>query len=177
MLAGWLAGSIALVGFGLDSAVESVSGGVVIWRLLKHGKISHEEEERVEKKAVRFIGISFFMLGAYVAFDSARKLYLHEHPEPTLFGIIIAALSLIIMPVLAYSKYTAGKKMGSRSVVADSKQTFICSLLSFALFSGLGLNYLFGYWWADPASALIIVAFIIREGFTALKEEKLCCAS
>lgn len=174
VIAGYLAGSIALIGFGLDSAIESLSGGMLVWRLKKHGKISHEEEERVEKKTVKLVGISFFVLGAYVSFEAIKKIYLHEHPEPSLFGIIIAAFSVLVMPFLAYEKYRTGKTMRSRSFVADSKQTFICSLLSVALLSGLGLNYLFGLWWADPASALVIVFFIFREGIEALKEEKAC---
>ncbi|MDO8427020.1 MAG: cation transporter, partial [Deltaproteobacteria bacterium] len=124
ILAGYLAGSIALIGFGLDSAVESLSGGVVLWRLFKHGKIPEEEEERVERKAIRLVGISFFVLGAYVLFESVRKLYLHDHPDPSLFGIIIAAFSIVVMPLLSYSKYSTAKKIASRSLEADSRQTF-----------------------------------------------------
>ncbi|MDH4227092.1 MAG: cation transporter [Deltaproteobacteria bacterium] len=172
--AGILAGSIALIGFGLDSAIESASGGVLIWRLLKHGKIPPEEEEKVEKKAVRLVAYSFFLLAAYVTYESIEKLYLHEAPEPSLFGMIIAVLSIIIMPFLAYAKWKQGKKMGLRSLIADSKQTLICSMLSVALLIGLGLNYLYGLWWADPVSALVIVVLILKEGFKALKEEKLC---
>lgn len=175
ILAGYLAGSIALIGFGLDSAVESLSGGVVLWRLFKHGKIPEEEEERVERKAIRLVGISFFVLGAYVLFESVRKLYLHDHPDPSLFGIIIAAFSIVVMPLLSYSKYFTAKKIASRSLEADSRQTFICSLLSAALLIGLGLNYLWGLWWADPISALVIVGFIFKEGYEALKEGKRCC--
>ncbi|MBI2413824.1 MAG: cation transporter [Deltaproteobacteria bacterium] len=174
ILAGYLASSIALIGFGLDSGIESLSGAVLIWRLSLHGKITECEEERVEKKAVRFVGVSFFVLGAYVLFESARKLYLHEHPEPSLFGIIIAVLSIIIMPALSYSKMKIAREIGSRSLEADSRQTLICSLLSVALIIGLGLNYLFGIWWADPVAALVIVAFIVREGYEALFEEKAC---
>ncbi|MBI5599783.1 MAG: cation transporter [Deltaproteobacteria bacterium] len=174
VIAGYAAGSPALVGFGLDSAIESLSGGVVVWRFLKHGRIPPEEEERVEKKAVKLIGTSFFVLGAYVLFESAGKLLFIEPPRPSPFGIIIALLSLIIMPILAYSKYSTGRMMKSRSLVADSKQTFVCSLLSAALVTGLGLNYIYGLWWADPVSALVIVAFIVREGVRAFREEKLC---
>jgi len=174
IVAGILAGSIALVGFGLDSAVESSSGSVIIWRLTRHGKVSPEEEERVERIAVRLVGVSFFLLGAYVFFESVRKLYLMEAPEPSLFGIVIAATSVIVMPVLSRAKLKTAREMGSRSLAADSKQTFICSLLSVALLVGLGLNYLFGLWWADPAAALVIVFFIIREGIESFREDKLC---
>lgn len=172
--AGLMAGSIALVGFGLDSAVESASGGVLIWRLKKHGHISEEEEERVEKRAVRLIGVSFFLLGAYILYEAAEKLYLREAPEPSLFGIVIAVLSIIIMPLLARAKLATARKIKSRSLEADSHQTIICSLLSVALLFGLGLNYLFGLWWADPVAALVIVVFIIREGVEAFTKEKAC---
>lgn len=175
--AGLLAGSIALVGFGLDSFVESSSGSVMIWRFIKHGKISKEEEERIEAKAIRLIAYSFFILGAYVLYESLKKLYLHEVPDPSILGIIIALVSLIVMPVLFLMKYRTGRSMGSRSLVVDSKQTLACVFLSVALLIGLGLNFLYGLWWADPVVGLIIVVFLIRKGYIALKEEKLCsCA-
>lgn len=174
VVAGALAGSIALVGFGLDSAVESASGGVLIWRLRHHGRVTPEEEERVEKRAVRLVGVSFFLLAAYVLFESVRKLYYAEQPEPTLVGIVIAVLSIIVMPMLAISKHRTAERIRSRSLKADSRQTVICSMLSVALLVGLGLNYLWGIWWADPASALVIVILIVREGIEAFREEKLC---
>lgn len=174
IIAGVLSGSIALVGFGLDSAIESLSGSVLIWRLLKHGRISEAEEERVEKKAVKLVGVSFLMLGAYVLVVAARKLYTQEVPEPSLVGIIVATASIIIMPPLAFAKLRAGKKMGLRSLIADSKQTFICTFLSVALLIGLVLNHLYGLWWADPASALVMVVVILREGIKTLQEGRLC---
>lgn len=174
IVAGYLSGSIALIGFGLDSAIESASGIILIWRLSVAGKVSPEQEEKIEKRAVFLVGISFFILGAYVFFEAARKLYLHEHPEPSLFGIIIAALSAVIMPLLSYAKLSIARKMKSKALEADSRQTFICSLLSVALLIGLGLNFLWGIWWADPLSALVIVVFIIREGIEALKEKRCC---
>ena len=174
ILAGVLAGSIALIGFGLDSFVESLSGGVMIWRFRKHGQMSEEEEERVEAKAVRLIAYTFFILGAYVLYESVKKLYIHDMPDPSLFGIIIAIVSIIAMPVLFYIKYRTGKTINSRSLVADSKQTLVCCILSVALLIGLGLNYLFGFWQADPIVGLVTVIFLTREGYIALKEEKLC---
>jgi divalent metal cation (Fe/Co/Zn/Cd) transporter len=105
IVAGLLADSIALVGFGLDSFVESLSGSVMIWRLRKHGKISEEDEEKVEKRAVRFVAYTFFILGAYVLYESVEKLYLHEIPNPSLLGILIAIISIIVMPILFYVKY------------------------------------------------------------------------
>jgi len=174
IIAGLMAGSIALVGFGLDSAVESASGGILIWRLTMHGRISEEEEERVEKKAVRLVGVSFFLLGAYVLYEAAEKLYFGEAPEPTFVGIVIAVLSIIIMPVLARAKLNAARRIKSRSLEADSRQTVVCSLLSVALLIGLGLNYMFGLWWADPVSALVIVVSIFKDGVEAFTEGKAC---
>jgi divalent metal cation (Fe/Co/Zn/Cd) transporter len=178
IFAGWLAGSIALVGFGLDSFMESLSGGVMIWRFTHRAQLSAEEELRREKKAVKLIGYTFFVLGAYVLYESAEKLITAEPPGPSLLGIIIAVISLIAMPVLFYAKHRTGKSMQSRSLVADSKQTLACMFLSLALLIGLGLNYLWGLWWADPAVGLVVVGFLFREGRNAIKEEKLCtCCS
>ena len=174
ILAGVLAGSIALIGFGLDSFVESLSGSVMIWRFRKHEQMSEEEEERIEAKAVRLIAYTFFILGAYVLYESIKKLYLQEMPDPSLFGIIIAIVSIIVMPVLFYMKYRTGKTINSRSLVADSKQTLVCCILSVALLIGLGLNYLYGFWQADPIVGLVTVVFLVREGYHALKEERLC---
>lgn len=171
IFAGLLAGSIALVGFGLDSFVESLSGGVMIWRFRPHGTLSEEEEERLEKKAVKLVAYSFFILGAYVLYESLKKLYIQEIPEPSLLGIIIAIISIIAMPLLFYAKYRTALSINSRSLAADSKQTLACMFLSVALLGGLGLNYVYGFWQADPLVGLVIVAFLIREGATTLKEE------
>jgi len=135
---GSIANSIALVGFGLDSVVESLSGCVLIWRLRQHGKISPEEEERVEKKALKFVALTFFALGLYVLFQSLKKLIVKEVPEPSLPGMIIAAVSIIVMPVLTWQKYRTGKQIGSRALIADSKETLACAFLSVALLFGLG---------------------------------------
>lgn len=173
IFAGFLADSIALVGFGLDSFIESLSGFVMIWRFRKHGKISKEEEERIERKAIRLVAYTFLLLGAYVLYESIKKLYLHESPEPSLVGIIIAIVSIIVMPILFYFKYNTGKAINSQSLVADSKQTLACVFLSVSLLIGLGLNYLYGLWQADPIVGIIIVIFLIKEGFENLREEKL----
>lgn len=174
IFAGLLAGSTALIGFGIDSFIESLSGTVMIWRFRKHGKISKEEEEKLEKKAIKFVAYTFFILGAYLLYESIKKLYFQEIPKPSFLGIIIAVISIIVMPVLFYMKYQTGKSMGSRSLVADSKQTLACVFLSVALLIGLGLNYLYGLWQADSIVGLVIVIFLIKEGYTTLKEEKLC---
>ena len=175
IFAGLFAGSIALVGFGSDSFVESLSGGVMIWRFRKHGKITEEEEEKVELKATRLIAYTFFILGFYILYESVKKLRFHEIPGPSLLGIIIAIVSIIVMPVLFYMKYQTGKSVNSKSLVADSKQTLACTFMSVALLIGLGLNYLYGLWWADPVVGLIIVVFLIKEGYTTFKEGKICC--
>lgn len=169
---GYIAGSIALVGFGLDSIVESLSGFVLIWRLGQHKIISKEEEEKIEKKAVRFVAITFFILGIYVLIESIKKIYFHEMPDVSVPGIIISIISLIVMPILAYNKYKVGKSIGSRALIADSKETLVCVFLSFALFIGLGANYLFGFWLADPITGLIIVAFLFKEGYELFEEQE-----
>ncbi len=167
---GAIAGSIALIGFGLDNIVESLSGVVLIWRLRQHGKISKAAEERIKKRAQKFVAITFFILGPYVLVESIRKLVLTEIPEPSLPGIVIAIVSLVIMPILTWQKYTTGKQIRSKALMADSKETLACTFLSLALLLDLGANYLFGFWQADPIVGLIIVAFLFREGWEGWRE-------
>lgn len=169
---GTIANSIALVGFGLDSVVESLSGFVLIWRLRQHGKISPENEERIEQKAMKFVAVTFFILGLYVLLQSLKKLIGKEIPDPSLPGIIIAMVSIIVMPLLTWQKYKTGKQISSRALIADSKETLACAFLSVALLLGLGSNYLFGFWQADPIAGLIIVAFLFREGWESWKESQ-----
>jgi divalent metal cation (Fe/Co/Zn/Cd) transporter len=124
------------------------------------------------------VGSTFFILAAYVLYESVEKLWLQEAPDPSLLGIVIAAVSLILMPALFFYKYSLGKSLGSLSLMADSKQTLACAMLSLALLIGLGLNYLYGIWQADPVIGLLIVGVLVREGYEALKEQKLCtCCS
>jgi divalent metal cation (Fe/Co/Zn/Cd) transporter len=163
--------SVALVGFGLDSAVETLSAAVMIWRFRNYDTISEEEEERVERRATRLVGYTFIILAAYVVFESIRSLWVREVPERTLLGILIASVSLLVMPFLARVKYRTGQALGSRSLVADSRETLACSLLSAALLVGLGLNYAFGLWQADPLAGLLIAVFLVREGYEALAGE------
>ncbi len=165
IIAGFIAGSTALLGFGSDSLVESLSGTIMIWRFRKHGLVSIDEEDSIEKKATFFIGITFFIFGFYLLYESIRKLFVADKPEPSLIGILIAIVSIIVMPILFYSKYKTGKSLGSKSLVADSKQTLACLFISVSLLIGLGLNYLFGFWQADPIVGLIIVGFLFKEGF------------
>jgi cation diffusion facilitator family transporter len=169
---GSIANSIALIAFGLDSVVESLSGFVLIWRLRQHGKIPEAEEERIEKKATRIVALTFFVLGLYILFQSLKKLIGKEIPDPSLPGIIIAFISMLIMPVLTWQKYSTGKQIQSRALIADSKETLACAFLSVALLLGLGSNYLFGFWQADPIAGLIIVIFLFREGLEGWKESR-----
>jgi divalent metal cation (Fe/Co/Zn/Cd) transporter len=123
IIAGFFAGSTALLGFGSDSLVESLSGTIMIWRFRKYGIISKVEEDKIEKKATFLVGITFFIFGLYILYESIRKLVVSEKPEPSIVGIMIAITSIIVMPLLFYTKYSTGKSLGSKSLVADSKQT------------------------------------------------------
>ena len=167
--AGVIAGSIALVGFGIDSYIEVASGLVLIWRLRKH-KFTDEEEEAAEKKAVFFVGITFILLALYVIYESVKKLYFHEHPAESLIGIVLAIVSLIVMPFLAIYKKKIAAEINSRALRADALETLACSYLSLTLLFGLGANALFGWWWADPVAALAMVYFLVREGLEAIQE-------
>lgn len=167
--AGIVAGSIALVGFGLDSYVEVASGVVLIWRLRKHG-FGDEEEDAAEKRAIFFVGVTFLLLALYVTYESGKKLLFHEHPDESLIGIILAIVSLIVMPVLAFYKKKIAAEINSRALRADALETVACSYLSLTLVVGLGANALFGWWWADPVAALAMVYFLVREGWEAIEE-------
>lgn len=172
--AGLAAGSIALVGFGIDSFVESVSGSVLIWRLRSEevGTGDAESIERIERRAERFVGISFFLLAAYVAFAAVRSLLGGERPDASPVGIGLTALSIVVMLWLARAKRRTGEALGSRALVADAQQTYACWYLSVAALAGLGLNALFGWWWADPLAALVIAAFLVHEGAEAWRGEE-----
>ena len=174
ILVGAISNSVALTSFGIDSFMESLSGSVMIWRFRKHASLTDEEAGKMEQRAVKLVGYTFFILGAYVLYESGSKLYLQEKPDPSLVGIIIAVLSLIIMPFLAYMKNDTGKKLNSHSLVADSKQTYVCTMMTIALLLGLGLNYVYGIWWADPAAGIAISFLLFKEGYSALEKKDLC---
>jgi len=167
---GSIANSIALIGFGLDSIVESLSGLVLVWRLRQHGKISEADEDRLERRATRLVAVTFFILGAYVSFQSIKNLISADIPDPSIPGIIIAGVSIVIMPWLTWQKYRVGKQINSRALIADSKETLACAFLSVALLLGLGANQLFGFWQADPIVGLIIAVFLFREGWEGWHE-------
>jgi divalent metal cation (Fe/Co/Zn/Cd) transporter len=164
--AGWLASSIALVGFGVDSLIECTSGAILLWRLA-----SPAHDESRERLALRLVGVSFFLLAAYVCFEAVKSLVTSETPETSVPGIVLAAVSLIVMPLLARAKRKVAADIASHALVADSRQTDICAYLSAILLGGLALNAIFGWWWADPIAALIMVPIIAREGFEAWQGE------
>ena len=174
IVAGAQAGSVALVGFGLDSFVESLSGSVMIWRFRGHDDLSPHDVERREQRALKLIGYTFFVLGAYLLYESVTTLYFAEAPAPSLAGIVITSLSLVVMPVLFYAKYHTGRRIRSRSLVADSKQTLACVLLSAAVLTGLLLNATLGLWQIDPLVGLLIAGFLFKEGHEAIEQGKVC---
>lgn len=183
--AGLLAGSYALLSFGTDSFIESLSGIVIIWRLkgarteegLK-GRRGGKNERWREGIAVKLVGASLLLLGLFVLIESLKKIYYGEPTEPSVVGIAVAVASIIVMPILARVKRRTGREAGLNSIIADSRQTSLCAYLSAALLTGLLLNYLFNITWADPVTALIITTIIIKEGIEIIREgvaEEGCC--
>lgn len=170
--AGLVAGSVALVGFGFDSLIEVTSGAVLLWRL--HADVDEGRRERVEAISLRLVGVCFVVLALYVSFDSIKSLLRREVPDESLIGIVLAAVSLIIMPLLVRAKRKVARSINSGALMADSKQTELCTYLSAILLGGLLLNALLGWWWADPVAALIMVPIIAKEGIEALRGE-ICC--
>jgi len=168
--AGILAGSTSLVGFGVDSAIESTSGAALLWRL-QH-RPDHGDRERA---TLRLVGGSFFLLAFWIAFESVASLIQREPPSASYPGIAIAALSLIVMPVLAHKKRRVAASIGSRALASDSRQTTLCAYLSAILLTGLVLNALLGWWWADPLAGLAMVPIIGNEGLEAFRGERCEC--
>ncbi|WP_084965738.1 cation transporter [Thermoactinospora rubra] len=167
--AGTVASSAALVGFGLDSVVEVASATAVAWQF------SAADHERRERAALRIIAISFFALAAYVTVDAVRALLGAGEAEHSAPGLVLAASSLVVMPILSHAQRRAGRELGSASAVADSKQTLLCTYLSAVLLVGLALNSLFGWSWTDPIAALVIAAVAVKEGREAWRGDA-CCA-
>ena len=167
LAAGFVAGSVSLVGFGLDSLIEVTSGGAALWRL--------HRDESAERVALRIVGWCFVALSAYVAFEAARSLWTRSAPEHSIVGIAIATASLVVMPLLARAKRRVAGRLGSRTMAADARQTDFCTWLSAILLGGLLLNAALGWWWADPAAALAMSPIIAREGVDALRGDPCRC--
>lgn len=170
------AGSVALLGFGIDSFVEMSSGLVLIWRLRAERRArAPEDVERLDRRAHRLVGLSLFLLAGYIAFDATLALITAERPAPTVVGVAITALSLVTMAWLARAKRRAARELGSRALAADSFQTSACFWLSLITLAGIGLNAAFGWWWADPLAALGMTWFLVREGREAWRGEDCAC--
>jgi divalent metal cation (Fe/Co/Zn/Cd) transporter len=174
LAAGLFAGSVSLIGFGFDSLIEVTSGAAVLWRLRRDHHVARRETS--ERRAVRMVGWCFIALSIYILYESGSTLLQHDPPDRSIPGIIIAAVSIIVMPLLAAAKRRVAAEIGSAAVNADARQTDFCTYLSAILLCGLGLNALFGWWWADPVAALAMMPIIANEGIQSLKGKK-CCDS
>lgn len=172
LVSGLVAGSVALVGFGLDSFIEVTSGVALLWRL--HHDRNAASRERAEHLTLRIVGTCFLLLSAYVAYDSLDSLIAGKAPERSLPGIIIAGVALIAMPILARAKRKISEAIGSVAMAADARQSNFCAYLSAILLAGLLLNGTFGLWWADPVAGLIMVPIIAKEGIAGW-QNKTCC--
>ena len=174
VIAGAIAGSISLVGFGIDSFIEVASGSTLLWRMTVDADVKSREAN--ERLSLRIVGVCFIVLAAYVACESVSDLINKKASEHSIPGIILACVSLVVMPILSRSKKEVGRELGSAAMNADAKQTDFCVYLSAILLGGLLLNAALGWWWADPTAALIMVPIIAKEGFDGVKG-KACCDS
>jgi divalent metal cation (Fe/Co/Zn/Cd) transporter len=172
VVAGALAGSISLVGFGIDSFIEVTSGGVLLWRMSIDADV--QKRERREKLSLGIVGVCFLALAAYVGYESISDLIGRKAPEHSIPGIILACVSLVVMPLLSRAKKKVGNDLGSAAMHADARQTDFCVYLSAILLLGLVLNATLGWWWADPISALIMAPLIAKEGAEAMNGERCC---
>ncbi len=169
LVAGTVASSVALIGFGLDSVIEVSSAAAVAWQF------AGADPERRERMALRVIACSFFALAAYVSVEAVRALLGGGESDRSVVGIVLVAVSVVVMPILSFTQRRAGRELGSASAVADSKQTLLCTYLSAAVLAGLVLNAALGWWWADPVAALLLAALAAKEGRAAWRGE-LCCS-
>ena len=172
VVAGALAGSISLVGFGIDSFIEVTSGGVLLWRMSVDADA--RKRERREKLSLKIVGVCFLALAAYVGYESISDLVGRKSPGHSIPGIVLACVSLVVMPLLSRAKKKVGNELGSSAMHADAKQTDFCVYLSAILLLGLLLNAALGWWWADPAAALIMVPLIAKEGVEGMRGETCC---
>jgi divalent metal cation (Fe/Co/Zn/Cd) transporter len=167
IVAGAIAGSVSLIGFGLDSIIEVASGAALLWRL--HHDLDHVRREQVERATLQFVGGCFVALAAYIACESAAALIHREIPQRSIPGILLAAVSVIVMPVLARAKRKVAAGIGSGAMQADSRQTDFCTYLSAILLGGLLLNAIAWWWWADPIAGLLMVPIIAKEGLNGIR--------
>lgn len=167
VIAGAIAGSISLVGFGIDSFIEVTSGAALLWRMSVDTDINRRE--RNERCALKIVGSCFLALAAYITYESALDLWSKKAPEHSVPGIVLACVSLVVMPLLSRAKRRVGRALGSAAMHADAKQTAFCTYLSGILLAGLLLNALLGFWWADPIAGLVMVPIIAKEGIEGLK--------
>jgi divalent metal cation (Fe/Co/Zn/Cd) transporter len=173
VVAGAIAGSISLVGFGIDSFIEVTSGGALLWRMAVDADV--HQRERNEKLALRIVGGCFIALAAYIAYESIADLARKQAPGHSLAGIILACVSLVVMPLLARAKRAVSRDLGSAAMHADARQTDFCVYLSAILLGGLTLNAALGWWWADPAAAMLMTPIIAKEGIEGLRGDPRCC--
>jgi divalent metal cation (Fe/Co/Zn/Cd) transporter len=167
IVAGAIAGSISLVGFGIDSSIEVISGSALLWRMSVDAEVHRRELN--ERRALRVVGVCFLLLAAYITYESVLDLRSSQAPEHSIPGIVLACVSLVVMPLLSRAKRKVGQALGSAAMHADAKQTEFCTYLSAILLVGLLLNVLFGLWWADPVAALTMVPVITKEGIEGLQ--------
>ena len=172
IVTGLIARSVSLVGFGLDSLIEVTSGAALLWRL--HHDLDLSRREQVERAALRTVGACFIAPALYILYESGSMLIRHVPPKRSIFGIVIAAISVIVMPLLARAKRRVARQIGSGAMHADSKQADFCSYLSATLLGGLLLNAMLGWWWMDPAAGLVMVPIIGKEGIDGLRAETCC---
>ena len=169
---GLVVGSVALVGFGVDSGIEVIFAVALLWRLYKAGpSASAEEHGSAERRALYLVSVTFFLLAAYIAYEAIGALLSGEGPESSTVALVLSVVSILIMPTLAYLKERTGREMGSRALVADSVETWVCAYLSVALLAAVGLNAAFG-WWADPIGALAMLPVILWQGWETLEEAR-----
>jgi cation diffusion facilitator family transporter len=170
---GLVVGSVALVGFGVDSGIEVISAVALLWRLYRAGPdASAEEHGEAERKALYLVAATFFLLAAYITYEAIGALLSGEGPESSAVALALSIVSIVVMPTLAYLKGRTGREMGSRALLADSVETWVCAYLSIALLGAVGLNAAFGWWWADPVGALAMLPVILWQGWETLGEAR-----